>query len=77
MNDILIVADMADLKQALVNPKFKDMEFMFSCRDGKKMHCWVPDKIYISDRAYDNVSDEVRDLVSKRRAQGSKICLVS
>lgn len=72
---IIIVADMADVKALPV--KMLGREFMFSCREGKQLHGWVPDQIFVTDRAWGNMSDEVKDLVSKRKAQGSTICPVN
>lgn len=78
-NSILIVADMADLRAARENSpgKFNDFEFIFSCRDGKKLMGWVPEFIYISDRASLNMAPGVEALVNLRKAQGSKICPVN
>lgn len=68
---------MADLRDARTNPQFNDVEFVFSCRDGKKLMGWVPEFIFISDRANINMAPGVELLIKLRRAQGSKICPVS
>lgn len=78
-NSILIVSDMADLRVARHdNPeRFRNMDFIFSSRDGHKLHGWVPDFIFISDRAGENMAQGVEELIKLRRVQGSKVCPVN
>jgi len=72
---IIVVSDMADLKALPI--KFLGREFMFACREGKQLHGWVPDQIFITARAHGNMSEEVKMLIDKRKAQGSQICPAS
>lgn len=64
---------MADLRNAQKDPTLKDLEFMFACRDGKKINGWVPDKIYVTDRAMLTMSPDVIAIINKRKSQGSAI----
>jgi hypothetical protein len=80
VNDILIVSDMADLRAVRHSDreKFDGMDFIFSCRDGHKLMGWVPEVIYMSQRASLNMASGVAALINLRRAQGSAlVCLVS
>jgi hypothetical protein len=80
MNDVLIVSDMADLRAVRLSDreKFDPMDFVFSSRDGHKLHGWVPEVIYITMRAQMNMASGVGHLINLRRAQGSAVvCLVS
>lgn len=76
---LLIVSDMTDLRNVReADPqKFNGMDFVFACRDGKKLMGWVPENIYVTIRAEHNMSPEVRKLMLLRKAQGSKICPVN
>lgn len=79
MNDILVVSDMSDLRsvRAIDPAKFNGMDFVFACRDGRKLTGWVPEVIYVSLRAEHNMSNDVRGLISLRKNQGSKVCPVN
>lgn len=74
MNDILIVSDMADLREMQKDPQFKYMDFMFACRPATKLMGWVPDTIYITRRGELTMGDEVETALKLRRAQGTKVC---
>jgi len=79
VNDILIVSDMADLRATRHDnrEKFDPMEFMFSSRDPHKLHGWVPENIYVTERARTNMDLGMEALINLRKVQGSKICPVS
>ena len=80
MNDILVVSDMADLRNTRLtdSAKFNNMDFVFASRDGSKLNGWVPEVIYITMRAQMNMASGVGHLINLRKSQGSAVvCLVS
>jgi hypothetical protein len=77
-SSILVVSDMADLKTVTANNiQMLGREFMFSCRDGKQLNGWVPEVIYITERAQNNMSVDVRRIIDAKRSKGAQLCPVS